>query len=462
MDDLPTSPIASPFSVQHSCFTVAYQNALDFLFTLPRFGHVGAAAYRPGQARMWALLEAMGYPHEQLEAIHVAGTNGKGSTASMVAAIGMASGRRTGLHTSPHLFDFAERMRIDGNPAPHDWVMDAVSRFKGDVKRIEPSFFEASVALSFLYFAEEAVDLAVVEVGLGGRLDATNVLSPRACAVTHIGLDHTELLGDSLGAIAREKGGIAKQGVPLLSAVEDGEASAALRETAQKAGAKFENVRETTLLEVINSTSSGLVIGLQTPVRPYKDLKVELSGVHQAWNAALAVRLAETAWPDIQQETVRTGLADVVAQSGLRGRCEVMSEHPRIIADVAHNPDGWHSALTFAKPKQEGQLYVLVGVMEDKDVAALAALLAEHEAVALPVGLPSPRAMPKSALSEILQATGVSVVDVPGVVEGIGWFCRRAEERDVLLITGSHLAVAALGDYPFEEAVEKPRRMRGA
>ena len=428
---------------------MTYQDALDFLFTLPRFGDVGAAAYKPGQERMWALLGAMGNPHGQIDSIHVAGTNGKGSTASMVAAIGSASGKRIGLHTSPHLFDFAERMRIDGSPAPHEWIVDAVSRFMRDIKRIEPSFFEASVALSFLYFAEEDVDLAVVEVGLGGRLDATNVLTPRACAVTHIGLDHTEFLGDSLEAIAREKGGIAKPTVPLLSAVEDGAASAALGETAQKSGAKFEDVRESTSMEVINSAPPGLVINLQTPVRAYRGLSVELSGVHQAWNAALAVRLAETVWPDIQQEAVRAGLADVVARSGLRGRCEVISEHPSIIADVAHNPDGWLAALAFAKPKQDGQLYVLVGVLEDKDVAALAALLVEREAVALPVGLPSPRALSKAALSEILQTSGVSVVDVPSVEEGIEWFCRLAEETDVLLVTGSHIAVAELYDYTF-------------
>ena len=431
----------------HYPFGVAYQDVLDLLYTLPRFGHAGAAAYQPGQERVRALLGAMGNPHEQIESIHVAGTNGKGSTASMVAAIGTAFRKRIGLHTSPHLFDFAERMRIDGSPAPHEWIVDAVSRFMRDIKRIEPSFFEASVALSFLYFAEEDVDLAVVEVGLGGRLDATNVLTPRACAVTHIGLDHTEFLGDSLEAIAHEKGGIAKPTVPLLSAVEDGAASAALGETAQKSGAKFEDVRESTSMEVINSAPPGLVINLQTPVRAYRGLSVELSGVHQAWNAALAVRLAETVWPDIEQEAVRTGLADVVARSGLRGRCEVMSGHPRIIADVAHNPDGWLAALAFAKPKQEGQLYALVGVMEDKDVAALATLLVENEAVALPVGLPSPRAMPKSALSEILQTTGVSVVDVADIEDGIGWYCQCAQESDILLITGSHLAVAELRNY---------------
>ena len=281
---------------------MTYQEAQEILFSLPRFSDAGAAAYQPGLERMHMLLAAMGNPHEIFPSIHVAGTNGKGSTASMVAAIGTAFGKRIGLHTSPHLFDFAERMRIDGQPAAHIWIADATSRFKNDIVRIKPSFFEASVALSFLYFAEEAVDLAVVEVGLGGRFDATNVLTPRVCGVTHIGLDHTEQLGDSLEVIAGEKGGIAKPGVPLLSAVEDAPSSAVLRATVQRAHGEFENVRETTSPEVINNTTSDLVINLQTPLRLYNDLNVGLRGVHQAWNVAVAVRLAETAWPDIQRE----------------------------------------------------------------------------------------------------------------------------------------------------------------
>ena len=426
---------------------MTYRDAVNFLFTLPRFGQAGVAAYKPGLERMWTLLRMMGNPHESFPSIHVAGTNGKGSTASMVSAIGTAAGKRIGLHTSPHVFDFTERLRIDGRPAPHEWIVDAIVRFKSDFERIEPSFFEASVALSLLYFAERAVDLAVVEVGLGGRLDATNVLVPRACGVTHIGLDHTETLGDSLEAIGREKAGIAKRGIPLLSAVGKRAVVENVRETAVIAGALFENVRETTALEVLSGASSDLMIDLKTPRRRYERLGVGLPGTHQSWNAALAVRLAETVWPTIREGEVRAGLSDVIARSGLRGRCEMISEHPRVVADVAHNPDGWLAAMQFAKPEHDGQLYVLVGVMADKDVAGLANALVEFDAVALPVGLASPRGVPKSTLSEILQVEGAAIRDVADVDAGVGWFREHASEDDVLLVTGSHLVMAELHDH---------------
>lgn len=427
---------------------MTYQDAEDFLFALPRFGEVGAAAYQPGLDRMRDLLAAMGNPHDRFDSIHIAGTNGKGSTASMVAAIGTASGKRVGLHTSPHLFNFAERMRCDGKPAPHEWIAGAVERFMADIEGIAPSFFEASGALSFLYFAEESVDFAVVEVGLGGRLDATNVLMPRVCAVTHVGLDHTEQLGDTVSAIAREKGGIAKSGVPLISAVVDAGAVEALKETAQDAGAPFEDIRNSTTVEIYESGAPGLVINLSTPVRRYESLTVGLSGSHQAWNAALAVRLAEAAWPGIEERAVRHGLAQVVGLSGLRGRCETIAEEPRIVTDVAHNLDGWRAALACVRLMGQGRLYVLIGVMADKDLSGLAALLADYEAIVLPVGLASPRAASRETLAEHFQRKGVRTVDVGGVDEGVDWFVRNAADDDVMLVTGSHFTVAALHERP--------------
>ncbi len=425
---------------------MTYEEARDFLFALPRFGDVGAAAYKPGLERMEALLAAMGNPHDRFESIHIAGTNGKGSTASMVAAIGTASGKRIGLHTSPHLFDFAERLRIDGIPASHEWIASAVQRFQADILGISPSFFEASGALSFLYFAEEDVDLAVVEVGMGGRLDATNVLTPRASAVTHIGLDHTKELGDTLGDIAREKGGIAKLGVPMLSSVEDTEALKALGATAELVGAPFENIRETTTVEIVGRGPGSVVLDISTPDCSYDELTIGLPGDHQAWNAALAVRLSEIVWPGIEKSAVHDGLINVVGLSGLRGRFETIRNNPRIVADVAHNLDGWRAALACAQPNGQGQLYVLIGVMADKDIAGLGTLLSDFDATALPVGFDSQRALSKTSLAHQFQSQGLRTINVDGIEEGIGWFVRNAVDGDVLLVTGSHLAVAALPD----------------
>lgn len=435
----------APSSTHYPQVNVTYDAALELLNALPRWADAGAAAYRPGLDRMEALMDAMGGPHERLRAVHVAGTNGKGSTASFVAAIATASGRRIGLHTSPHLWDFAERLRLDGRSAPHDWIAAAVARHRADLARIEPSYFEVSVALSFLYFAEQAVDLAVVEVGLGGRLDATNVLRPVVCGITSIGLDHTDLLGETRPEIAREKAGIAKRGVPLFTSAEGLEVLEALEATAAAVGAPVERVRETVALEVERDRSEGLTLQLRTAVRDYGRVQLGLAGPHQAWNAALAVRLAEVAMPDVSEEAVRAGLADVARLSGLRGRCETWQALPRIVADVAHNPDGWRAALACARPGPGGERWVLVGVLADKDVDALAALLAEAGATALPVSLPSARAMGVEALAARLVAHGVPVVGVANVEEGVHLFSRRATPADVLLVMGSHLAVEALG-----------------
>ncbi len=424
---------------------------MDYLLALPRFAERGAAAYEPGLERIEALLSAAGRPHERFRSVHIAGTNGKGSTASMVAAVATASGLRVGLHTSPHLWDLAERFRLDGVPAPLPWIADAVARLRPTFDAVGPSFFEATVALSFLYFAEEEVDLAVVEVGLGGRLDATNVLRPEVALVTHIGLDHTDLLGDTREAVAREKAGIAKPGVPLLSTAEGEAVVAALRETAEARGASFVNVRDEVEVRVVEEQPGGLVLELTTPVRAYPRLRVGLAGRHQAWNAALAVRAAELAVPEVAHNPsyVAAGLAEVRKLSGLAGRCEICQLAPLILADVAHNADGLRAALATAQAAlasatktPTGTLYVLLGAMRDKDLAALADVLAHHRAVVLPVGLPVPRALPVEALRTALRARGLRVIDVGGVPEGTDWFRRHAGAADGLLITGSHLTVA--------------------
>ena len=418
-------------------------DALDRLLALPRFADAGAAAYRPGLDRMRALLAAMGHPERAFASVHVAGTNGKGSTASLAASIASAAGLRVGLHTSPHLLRVEERMRVDGVPASAAWLDAAAERHADLFTRIGPSFFEATTALAFLHFAEATVGLAVVEVGLGGRLDATNVLTPVVTVITSVGLDHTDLLGDTLAAIATEKAGIAKPGVPLLHAVEDAAARAAIEATAQAAGAPVENVRETCRVAI--STAVPLALRLATPQADYGQIGVGLPGAHQAWNAALTVRACEIAVPGLTAEAVRTGLAEVATRSGLRGRGDALAEGrlPGVLLDVAHNDDGWRAAIAAARPDPPGRLFALVGVMADKDAAALAQRLAAAHAVALPVGLDGERALSRDALAATLAAAGVPVVDVSGVAHALAWFAAHRTPADRLLVTGSHGTVAA-------------------
>ncbi len=417
------------------------------LLALPRFADAGAAAYQPGLERMRALLTALGDPQTAYPAIHVAGTNGKGSTASLAAAIASASGLRVGLHTSPHLVTLRERMRVDGEPASEAWVADAVGRMAGALEAVGPSFFEATVALSLLSFAEREVDLAVVEVGLGGRLDATTVVEPVACAVTHIGLDHTDLLGETLPEIAREKAGIAKPGVPLLHAVEDAESVTALTDEAVRRGAPVEAVRASCRAEVAGHDP--LRVRLATPGQEYGEVEIGLPGAHQAWNAALAVRAVEVGMDRAGRaaptaEAVRCGLRDVVALSGLRGRGEALPEDARVVLDVAHNADGWRAALAALRVPEGGRLWALVGVMADKEADALARLLADAGATALPIDLPGDRALPAAALADALRQRGVPVRPAGTAAEALQTFRQQAGPLGRLLVTGSHLTVAAV------------------
>ena len=414
----------------------------DRLLALPRWTDDGAAAYRPGVERMEALLDALGHPERAFPAVHVAGTNGKGSTASLAAAILTASGRRTGLHTSPHLVHVGERMRVDGAPAASGWLDAAVDRLPLDA--VQPSFFEATVALSLAYFAERGVDVAVVEVGLGGRLDATGVVQSAVSVVTHVGLDHTDLLGDTLPEIAREKAGIARAGVPLLHAVtgEPGQgAGAAVEAEAARRGAPTEDVRATCRAERLPDGR----LALATPGRDYGALHLALPGAHQAWNAALAVRAAEIVAPDLTPEAVEAGLAGVVRLAGLRGRGEAHPADPRVVLDVAHNADGWDAALTAAltaaRVPPGGRLHAVVGVMADKDAAALAARLAAAGARAWPVALPGPRALPATALAAALAAAGADAAPPSDVPEALARASAAAGPADRILVTGSFVTV---------------------
>lgn len=423
-------------------------DAIDALLSLPRYAGVDDDSYKPGLARMTALLDAMDRPHKSFRSLHVAGTNGKGSVASMVAAIGTAAGARVGLHTSPHLSHVTERMRVDGTPAPDEWLAEAVTEHRHAIARVRPSFFEATVALSFRYFADEAVDWAVVEVGLGGRLDATNVLHPAVAIITSVDLDHTELLGETLAEIAREKAGIIKRDVPVLSGATQPEAQRVIREVAQDHGAPFHalddvawSTRETDL--------SGTVVDLETSLRRYPALQLPFPGRHQHRNAALATRAAELALPVIQASPnpVVDGLRDLRQLSGLRGRLDVVARRPWIVADVAHNPSGIQATLnTVAPPVAErgGQLYIAFNLSRDKNLDGILTLLAEHDVVVLPVPVAVDRSTPPDELAASARDAGLDVRDPRSPEETLSAFRRTAAPEDLLLVTGSHDLVATV------------------
>jgi dihydrofolate synthase/folylpolyglutamate synthase len=418
-------------------------DAVSFLNDLPRFSGEQDAAFKPGLERMEALLEAMGNPHDDLRAVHVAGTNGKGSVASMTAAIATAAGLRTGLHTSPQLRHLTDLMRIGGEPVSTDWLDDAVDRYRKAFDEIAPSFFEATVALSFRYFADEGVDLAVVEVGLGGRLDGTNVLSPAVSVITSIDLEHTNLLGDTLDTIAREKAGIIKPETPVVTGAAENDAP-------------LHVLDEEVSIAVRRTGIRGSMLDLQTPLRRLSNLQVALPGAHQHRNAALAVRAAELVLPEAAYDApLRTGLADVRTLAGLRGRLEVVANDPLVVADVAHNPSSLEATLAAVTTGLQeesdgtwsGTLWVALGLLRDKDLAGIAQELSRCDAETLrviPLRLDSTRARSAEDIATACREAGLPVDDPADPIEAVSAFRRAAGPGDALLATGSHAVVAPL------------------
>ncbi|WP_103028445.1 bifunctional folylpolyglutamate synthase/dihydrofolate synthase [Salinibacter altiplanensis] len=427
-------------------------DALDLLLNRPQYANVADDAYAPGLDRMRTLVDGMGNPHEALRAVHVAGTNGKGSTAAMTAAIATAAGLRTGLHTSPHLTHVAQRMRVDGTPAPTDWLAETLDAHRALIDEVQPSFFELAVALTFRYFAEQDVDLAVIEVGLGGRLDSTNVLRPALSVITHVGFDHTDMLGDTLDAIAREKAGIITPGTPALSAVTPDEARAAIAEVTATQDAPLHRLDDETSWTPHRSNLTGSTFSLNTPAHHYDRLSLSLAGPHQQRNAALAVRAAELTFLAGKGDTsadaaVREGLGDVRGHTGFHGRLDVLQEEPLIVVDVGHNPPAIAASLDTVAPvvaDRGGTLHVCLNAVRGKQLDATARLLAAHEAVVIPIPIDTKRAIPPGEIAERLRAQGVATRDPRSLPDALDDFEQAAAPRDGLLLIGSHKLVDVL------------------
>jgi dihydrofolate synthase/folylpolyglutamate synthase len=412
---------------------------LDYLMAMPQYGTSGAVAVRPGLTRIRQLLAGLGNPERGIPVVHVAGTNGKGSTASWIAAILTAHGLRVGLHTSPHLKHAGERMRIDGAAAAVDWLGRRLDEHRALIEACQASYFEVTVALSLLCFAEGEVDVAVMEVGLGGRLDATNVLSPTVSVVTTVGLDHTHLLGDSLAAIAGEKAGIIKQDAPVVLGRQAPEATAVLESRAASQGGALQSVER-------DARWSGRT--LQTPGGRYTHLFPDPEGGHHTDNAATAVLAVEafmtrTGRP-VSAASVRRGLRHVQTLAGLRARFETVSTDPLIILDVGHNPDALQPLFERFRAVAAGRSpEVLLAVMADKDVESVIALLVEHGLSVHPLDLASPRALPAKALQARLTDAGVAVHPIVEH-DALDAFLRGLGGERALLVTGSHQVVAGV------------------
>ncbi len=385
-----------------------YDSTISFLFnSFPVFQHSGSSAYKPGLDNALALAQMMNNPQKCLNTIHIAGTNGKGSTAHTIAAVLQCAGLRTGLFTSPHLVDFRERIRINGQMIPKDYVVDLVDRFKAMKSSLKPSFFEFTTIMAFEWFARNEVDIAVIETGLGGRLDTTNIITPILSIITNISLDHTALLGDTLEKIASEKAGIIKPGIPVVI----GEASPAIRrvfiERAKLVNAPIIFAEDEPIMEPPVFSPDFISI----PATPFGDLKFCLTGNCQVKNAAtiiVALRLLLNEGLRFSSHDVRRGFAEVCSLTGLMGRWTTISTHPFTICDTGHNVGGWQYIIPrlAAFP---GKIAMVIGFVNDKDVSSILNMIRQLSSKALFFFTKASveRALPSSELMQRASAFGL-------------------------------------------------------
>ena len=423
-----------------------YHAAIEYLFArLPMFTRDGASAIKKDIDNTVRFCQALGNPHTQFKSIHVAGTNGKGSTSHMLASVLASAGYKTGLYTSPHLVDFRERIRINGVMIPKDNVIDFVNRHRILMEEIEPSFFETTVAMAFDYFAKEQVDIALIEVGLGGRLDSTNVLLPELCVITNIGMDHTDLLGNTLAEIAGEKAGIIKQQVPVVLSERDEAIAYVFEQQAREMDAPIRFAPEALELRASKRSGKGWVYTIADKIHHQtQEVYIGLGGQYQQKNilgVLTAVdELRKQGW-QIADKHLQEGLANVEENTGLQGRWQTLSTHPLIICDTGHNEDGMREVMDNIRSTAYQDLHIIIGAMRDKDVSHMLPQLPK-EAVYYFCSPDMPRAMPAEEL--LLQATSYGLQGTAFSTVQDALAAGRANYRtgDLIFVGGSNFVVA--------------------
>ena len=408
-----------------------YREAIEYLYNArPPFHEVGGAAYKPGLENTLRLMAHVGNPHERLKAIHVAGTNGKGSTAHLIAAALQASGRKVGLFTSPHLVSLTERIRINGVPIPEETVAAFVTEHKEFLDAVQPSFFETMTALGFWYFVQQKVDIAVVEVGLGGRLDSTNVLTPMLSVITNIGMDHTEYLGHTLTQIAKEKAGIIKPGVPVVIGESHPQTMNVFLAKAQACGS-----------EIYFADQCEYLRRTRLKVAPACELKGNYQE-HNLQTAFVALRALKIA----QAGAIADGFAHVCTLTGLRGRWETLREAPLVICDTGHNSHGIQYVARQLKELTNPQVWIVFGMVNDKDTEVVMRLLPAGERYHYIFTRPdTQRARTAAEMLEMWKESGVrsqeSGVAIEAPQAAIRYALEHAAKEDAVFIGGSNYLV---------------------
>lgn len=422
---------------------MTYDETVTYLFNCaPPFQQVGGAAYKEGLSTTITLDNHLGNPHKKFRTIHVAGTNGKGSTSHTLAAILQESGYKVGLYTSPHLIDFRERMRVNGMPASKEYVIDFVAKHRAFFEPLQPSFFELTTAMAFNYFAERQVDIAIIEVGLGGRLDCTNIITPELCVITNISLDHTQFLGSTLQEIACEKAGIIKNGIPVVIGETIPETKEVFASKAKESGAPIIFAEEESQL----TTAAPLENGYEYTSTVFGRFTGELGGDYQQKNTNTllsAIKILRDKGFAITDESLRKGFTNVCSLTGFMGRWQKIQDAPRVVCDAGHNIGGIKYITEQLARVKCRQLRIVFGMVNDKDITSVLKMMPQ-DATYYFTQASIKRAMPAEELKIMAGKYGLRGNSYPTVADALEKAKNDSCNDDFIFVGGSCFIVADL------------------
>ena len=425
---------------------MTYEKTLNYFYNqLPMFHRIGSAAYKADLNNTIAICDLIKNPQNNFKTIHVAGTNGKGSTSHILASILQEAGYKVGLYTSPHLKDFRERIKINGKMIPKKFVVDFAEKNKNEFEKIAPSFFEMTVGLTFDYFSKQKVDIAVIEVGLGGRLDSTNIITPILSVITNISYDHTNLLGNTLQKIAYEKAGIIKPGVPVVIGQTQSSIKNVFIDTAKKNKTSIEFADKRRQATGIRHQTGRLLLNIKRLKEvEYRNLKCGLTGLYQKKNILTVLCTAEELQRqgfNISKQNIYKGIEKVVRNTGLQGRWQVLNRKPLTIADTGHNEDGIKQILMQLKQMKYKTLHFVLGFVNDKDYEKILNMLPK-KAVYYFCKANIPRALDENTLADTAAKYKLKGLPYPTVKKALRSAQKNAGKNDLVFVGGSTFVVA--------------------
>lgn len=420
-----------------------YEQTLHYLYhTLPLYSNIGIKAYKADLNNTFALCKYLGDPQNKIKTIHVAGTNGKGSTSHMLASVFQQSGYKTGLYTSPHLKDFRERIKINGEMIRQDFVIRFIDQIHAFSEKVHPSFFELTFVMALEYFHQEKVDIAIIETGLGGRLDSTNVITPEVSVITNIGFDHMDILGDTLEKIAFEKAGIIKTEVPVVIGESIPETKQVFIEKANEKNAPIHFAREKYKLISVKAAKAQLQIEVKDSYKESRQYDLDLTGFYQAKNLLTVLTVTDILKNkfSLKEENIAEGLSHVKSLTGLHGRWEIIHMEPMVVLDVAHNVDGIRQIIYQAKNSVYEKLHIVFGMVKDKEIDKVLEILPKEAAYYF-TKAQIPRAQSETELLERAGKYHLEGISFNNVNKALRSAMEKASPKDMIIVCGSVFVV---------------------